>query len=405
MAHNEMKTPEKRMHKQRLQSTHDTGADDEEKLLELSRHSLPDKVDDLDFDPSLRKIKSGWSGFDFENEEKSQLSPTSDGCSTPDSIEAAKAPILTLKSIQDSPEPGFARRIKRIFTKFPVRDPSWLAACLFTIGSGVFVINGFFLLLPMVQPGWNFKGEGTYAGPATSILGSTIFLLGGWAAMLQALNMKRGRIDGQGFDPEDDEELDEEKGDGHAAPQVLELSYDGASVDNSATERCLTPITSTIKPAMIGSSAFIWYPSLSEFRDMYQGDPRYIAAIIQMLGASIFSISTIANIPGVMDLTNTLVLDTLSLLPTFIGGLCFLIAALIQTRIAQDEWYSPTLWQLKWHIMFWNCVGSTGFALAGGLPLFGEGMMFQATLADFWGSWGFMIGSFIQWYVVRGNYP
>ena len=87
----------------------------------------------------------------------------------------------------------------------------------------------------------------------------------------------------------------------------------------------------------------------------------------------------------------------------------------------QRQWYIPAFGVLGWHIGFWNLVGAIGFTvrvsycpspinveyswlintkLCGALgPAYGNsGAQYEASLATFWGSWAFLIGSVIQWY-------
>lgn len=291
-------------------------------------------------------------------------------------------------------------RIKAFFTRWPVRDTRWLTASTFTAGSAVFVINSFFLLLPMVEPGMNFEGEGEYAGPATSILGTLIFLVGAYVQVLEALNIKRGEVDGIGLEAQNPEDRD----DIALIEKEMQESEEHGRMHVHLVDTSLSSASHT-RSALIGSPEFIWAPSMYELRAYYLRNPMFIGALVQMIGAVIFAVATVTAIPGVMDIENAFLLDTFSLLPTLIGGLCFLVSGLIQAAVTQDKWYIPTPWRLEWHMGFWNALGSLGFSLAGGLPFIGHpAALFQATLAIFWGSWSFLIGSAVQLIVVMENY-
>ena len=52
-------------------------------------------------------------------------------------------------------------------------------------------------------------------------------------------------------------------------------------------------------------------------------------------------------------------------------------------------------------------IGAFGFTLCGGLGLAydNSGAQYEASLATFWGSWAFLIGSLIQWYESLDKYP
>jgi hypothetical protein len=82
-------------------------------------------------------------------------------------------------------------------------------------------------------------------------------------------------------------------------------------------------------------------------------------------------ISIITAIPGVMDLTDPLLLNFHSLLLTLVGGIISIIAGLILMFEAQDKWYRPEAWAFGWHAAFGILLGVAGIALSGGLPYAG----------------------------------
>lgn len=73
----------------------------------------------------------------------------------------------------------------------------------------------------------------------------------------------------------------------------------------------------------------------------------------------------------------------------------------------QTKWWKPAFGVLGWHIGFWNLVGAYGFTLCGALgPAYGNsGAQYEASLATFWGSWAFLVGSLIQWYESLDKHP
>jgi hypothetical protein len=109
--------------------------------------------------------------------------------------------------------------------------------------------------------------------------------------------------------------------------------------------------------------------------------------------------STITAIPGVIDFSNIPLFYASNLLPATLGGLLFLIASILQILNSQQEWYRPNLAAWEWHVGVWNAIGSLGFLLAGALPFAGTSeMAFLGVVADFWGSWAFLVGSLVQWW-------
>jgi hypothetical protein len=313
---------------------------------------------------------------------------------------------------------GLLDRLWRMVTIFPIRDTSWMVGFSFTIGSAIFVANGFFLVLPLVAPSTDFIGQTPYATSASSVLGGVIFLIGGWAGILEGLNLKRGAevtmTEAMTVEVIDMTEVHQKLQDTRKQPRIQTRSENEA---NSSTEHLTAPTATSIsnvatneittsQPALVGSSTFIWWPSWNQFSSTYRYDLLFLAGLIQEIGAAVFGIATITSIPGVIDSTNTLLVSISNLFPAAFGGFLFLVAAILQITDAQEKRWKPLIGNLNWHIGVCNAIGSLGFLLAGALPLVGsEEATFQGILAGFWGSWAFLIGSVLQWYCAMGNYP
>lgn len=99
------------------------------------------------------------------------------------------SPFLTPQSTSSLREIGKGTR--RMFTQFPYWDVSYLVAIAFTLGSGVWVFNAFFVWLPLVLPGTEFKNELLFGGGVTAFLGATIFEIGSVLLMFEAVNENR----------------------------------------------------------------------------------------------------------------------------------------------------------------------------------------------------------------------
>lgn len=87
---------------------------------------------------------------------------------------------------------GTAQGLLRMGTQFPYWDVSYLVALIFTLGSMVWVINSFFVFLPLVLPGTEFNNEILVGGGVSAFLGATIFELGSVLLMFEAFNENRG---------------------------------------------------------------------------------------------------------------------------------------------------------------------------------------------------------------------
>lgn len=81
--------------------------------------------------------------------------------------------------------------IVRMSTQFPYWDVSYLVAITFTCGSIIWVLNAFFVYLPLAQPLTEFKNEILIAGGVTAFLGASVFEIGSILLMLEAVNENR----------------------------------------------------------------------------------------------------------------------------------------------------------------------------------------------------------------------
>ncbi len=311
-------------------------------------------------------------------------------------------------SISGHKPSGFFVRVGRICTRFPIRDTSYLTAIFFWIGAAFFAVNGFFYVFMTTLPQTDFATEATIAIPVTSCLGDFFFFLGCSAAVLEALNIGRGAINGT--PPGERVHLD--------AAQVTETPKqasgkdpwpvaDSAPLDSVQTnlEGGISTPSTTAAAAMIGDVNFIWFPTIRQLRQHYMKDLAFIASAISWTGIIFFTIATIVFIPGVADLNNIPIWYYGGLLQTFLGGTFFFVAAFMQMTLTQRKWYIPAPYRLAWYVGFWNSVGSIGFALGGALWYGGEDYYWSATLASFWGAWGWFIGSSVALYIIMDRYP
>jgi len=296
---------------------------------------------------------------------------------------------------------------------------SWMVGVTFAFGSAAFVINGFFLALPLIAPETDFSTETSYATPISGMLGGVIFVLGGYSGLLEGLNYKRGEIivtEGLTVDAGDMLEPRKKMPDATSSLTLSSTTSDHDQNDTifpmhrfsvpkrQPTATIATSSTST-HMALLGSPSFVWWPTMRQFVSTYHSDLVFLAGFIQFIGTIIFLIGSITAIPGVIDFSNIPQYYGASLFPATFGGVLFTIAGLLQMVNCQDRWFLPSLTRLDWYIGLANMVGSIGFTLAGALPFVGTtDASLQAALASFWGSWLFMIGGALQWYHAMGNY-
>lgn len=294
-----------------------------------------------------------------------------------------------------------ARGIWRMFTFFPYWDVSYLVATVFTFGSVIWVINAFFAWLPLQDPGTTFNNESLVGGGVTAFIGATFFEVGSVFLLLEAVNEKQSGCFGWAV------QSVVRKWNGHderavtlvkEAPDECEHHH---AVKKSllgvrALENALREWVITAKDGR----TFNWLPSWTELKTHYIHELGFQASLVQFIGASIFWIAGLTGLPGLINHMSWNLTDGVYWAPQIVGGSCFIISGLLFTLETQPKWYIPAPLVLGWHIGAWNFIGGIGFTLCGALgpASSNSGVAYQTSLATFWGSWAFLVGSTIQWY-------
>ncbi|KAF3062365.1 hypothetical protein GL218_03402 [Daldinia childiae] len=267
--------------------------------------------------------------------------------------------------VEQTPEPPTIRdQIARMFTIWPYRDANWVIAILFVIGSISFGVNALFSLLSVFFPLTVFPGEIELAIPITTLFGALFFVSGGTLTLIAGWNADKGT-----FEPEFKTE-------------------DGS--------------TKTYKPALLGSSAWLWVPTIADLKAALRTVP-FQSSVIQFFGGLILSVSVVGGWPGVLSPDDLMGLQLFLFTPLAIGGTMFFFANIRLLVWLQDHWYKPKPGSASWQAAFWSSVGSINFALAGFALFMGD--MNTSTIANIVGSWTFLIGSIFQWYDLMAFHP
>ncbi|KZT62111.1 hypothetical protein CALCODRAFT_420844, partial [Calocera cornea HHB12733] len=134
-------------------------------------------------------------------------------------------------------------------------------------------------------------------------------------------------------------------------------------------------------------------------------DLGYLASFIQLIAATIFWVSTVVGLPGVIPTLFTdppvVIADIFYWTPQVLGGFGFVVSSLLLMIETQSHWYLPNPLSIGWQVAVWNLVGAVGFLLCGAwgyLSLDVPWENYQSACATFWGSWAFLIGSGFQLY-------
>ncbi|KAK8131244.1 hypothetical protein PG984_007682, partial [Apiospora sp. TS-2023a] len=311
--------------------------------------------------------------------------------------------------------------IGRMFMRYPVWDVSYNVAIMFTIGSVIWVVNGFFAWLPLQSPSSAFAGETTLGGGITAFIGATVFELGSVLLMLEAVNENRTDCFGWALEKEVSAAAAAAAA---AAATTLAAEEEGRDdrlrlLLRPRPSRCVhhhhnkhsflsSELTSQDYDEERGKRTWEWWPTWHELTTHYLREMGFLACLSQFLGATVFWISGLTGLPPILNALSTPTTNGIFWLPQVVGGVGFIVSGCLFMIEVQFNWYTPALTVLGWHIGLWNLVGALGFTACGALG-FGSGndesVEYASTLATFIGSWAFLIGSVIQWYESLDKYP
>ena len=112
------------------------------------------------------------------------IKPTSDS-HTPATVQSPITPQPTSTLLST------LRGFRRMLTRFPYWNISYLVATIFTLGSVLWVFNAFFVWFPLVEPSTKFPTEIAQGGGITAFIGATIFEIGSVLLMFEAVNENR----------------------------------------------------------------------------------------------------------------------------------------------------------------------------------------------------------------------
>ncbi|KAJ8454894.1 hypothetical protein ONZ51_g12764 [Trametes cubensis] len=203
------------------------------------------------------------------------------------------------------------QRVRHSESQFKVHltwDISFWVAVLFVLGSAVWVVNGFFLFLPLV----NIGSEDFPASAWSAFVGGTLFELGSYLMYVEALNTGHEQL----FGPAVRELLVHANGTPSESPSP--------GPDSASAEKGLTGSGDSGRRRL-------------SFRWLFPDDPPKA------------------------------VTDVFFWTPQVVGGSGFIISSLLLMIEVQKKWWLPNLRSLGWHIGFWNLVGAVGFTLCGAL--------------------------------------
>lgn len=191
------------------------------------------------------------------------------------------------------------RKLPLFVTTFPYWDVSFIAAFLFTIGSILFTLDGFFSYLPLVNPNNDFPGNSTYVSPLMVFFGATIFQLGGIAIVLEAFNENRSDCFGAALEKALEEKHHLESNELHRLSELHGCTHRHARKTTGLFRK------RSQNDKQLGHDGqfrrFEWLPSWNEVRKHYIYEIGFWASSILMIGASMFQVLGFLSLPYIQN--------------------------------------------------------------------------------------------------------
>lgn len=302
---------------------------------------------------------------------------------------------ITMRMIFSSKDIG--KGLKNMFTTFPYWDMSFWSGWSYSIGSALFVVDGFWAWLPVGWPGTEFSGESKYGVPLVFFFGALFYQLGAVMAYLEAINdgsfagsaMKRLLL---GHDREAKEILDEKLSQffGHVKPRHHSQNEAGEEREKRESdvnpeagwqamsqrerlglqhprERRSIPRRGGLdlgEPEEGETVEYVrwrWWPTWHRFRTHHIYEIGYLSCTIQLFGVTLYGVTSIVILPGILSSLSRWQENAAYWIPQIVAASCFLIASFGFTWETQSKWYKPEFGVLGWWIGFWSVVGSVGF--------------------------------------------
>ena len=333
--------------------------------------------------------------------------------------------------------PATLHGIKTMLTKFPYWDISWCVAIVYMLGSLVWVVNGFAVLLP--HTGIGSSGALQPVTTWTGVLGASTFFLGSYLLFLEATNASRSGCFGwavectvKGITPEaevhpgdcehhyhaKDKHCHVQEDDEHRNPASNAQEIDGEGYRyGAATIYNQRPPTSRdhLLPKIPYETEhchtvnWLWWPSWYDLRTHFLREIGFLACAIQLFSGLLFWLSKFVTLPIVKKSLPQPAIDGGNWIPQIIGCLGFITACWLFMLETQYKWYIPAPRILGWHVGFWKLIGCVGFLLSAIFGLLGDHgsqeAEKQSAIASFWGSCTILMGSLVQWYESLDKYP
>lgn len=259
--------------------------------------------------------------------------------------------------------------IWRMCTVFAWWDVSWWIGVLFSVGSAIFIISACFYWVPLEAPSTEFPGESLYAGGILSFIGATLFQIGAILLIVEAVNENQTGCFGwaleRAFSHDGEGEgsrSDEERLGGHPGGHALVHRCTHHHADRSLSLKNKDPDSELPEPTP--GRKWEWWPTWHELRTHYWYEIGFQASFQLAVGATIFYISGIMALPGIVNNISRPVLLGTYWLAYLAGGILFVTSSFFYIIETQPKWYTPAPHVLGWWIGIFNLIGGVGWTLS-----------------------------------------
>lgn len=251
-------------------------------------------------------------------------------------------------------------------TVFAWWDVSWWIGVLFSVGSAIFIISACFYWVPLEAPSTEFPGESLTGGGVTSFIGATLFQIGAVLLIVEAVNENQTGCFGWALEQAFSRDhaaspSDESTGTSQHGMRALIQHCTHHHADHSVGLKNSVP-DDLEQPAT--GRKWKWWPTWHELTTHYWYEIGFQASFQLALGATIFYVSGIMALPGIVNKLSTGALQGSFWLTYLVGGVLFIVSSGFYILETQPNWYTPATCVLGWWIGVFNMIGSVGWTLS-----------------------------------------
>lgn len=273
--------------------------------------------------------------------------------------------VIWAHGVQTSPWRAVLHKILhsilKMATVYPLWDISYDVAILYTLGSLVWVLNGFFSFLPLADPSTGFKNEILWAGGISAIFGGIVFEVASVLLLLEAANENREDCFGwavkmllteSGSHPRGSIDLESEKLIGWEVEQEKgQCRHHQANKSNlvgrgqgpldpqpGAWNELIATAGKESTAEVQGKRLWTWWPSIHEIISHQIYSLGFLGALIQLVASTVFCIPCVSGCPGIYDHMSPGLTLGVYWIPQIVGGVGFLISSILFMLETQSRW-------------------------------------------------------------------